>query len=518
MDKKTVIKKTIGVGTSTLASRALGIVRDLLQVQYLGVSALSDAFSLAFRLPNSFRKVFTEGAISASLVPPFVKAMRDGNKEMIDSLVLLSIIIFEGIVLGLCALIMWQAEWIVYFMAPGFTAEQITYTVPMIRVLMPFIFFLSSSAIFGSALQSANHFFIPAIAPAILNMVYICALAFCMSNNLPIGYYCYFILFAGFLQLIAHIVTYLKLNFRFAKITKETWATFRPIGLNVLFCIVCVGMTSEISLIIDTIFASYLPAGSMSLLSYAMKFMGIPMGLFAASLSTIMLPHMSRVGSYAPKRLNFYLVEASKLVFWVTIPMTLIMSFFAEKFFHTIFLSSRFTIEQVLEARMILIAFLIGLFSLSLNKILLNMYYSRHVMWLPALISVIGASINVVCNILLIGPLKATGLALGTSIAAGIQTCLLFIFLRVFFGYKFYGRSFFQFAGRYSLQLAVILIPLLGIYLGISHAITLLPATVAHFFLFKIGFWLWVGPLCLTAAGIVYFTRKTFGVHLYFLD
>jgi putative peptidoglycan lipid II flippase len=518
MEKKSVIKKTIEVGTSTLASRLLGIIRDLLQVQYLGVNAMSDAFSLAFRLPNSFRKVFTEGALSASLVPPFVKAMRDGKKEMIDSLVLLSVIIFESIVLALCALIMWKAELIVYFMAPGFSHEQIAYAVPMIRVLMPFIFFLSSSAIFGSALQSANHFFIPAISPAILNMVYIGALALCMSNDLPIGYYCYFILFAGLIQLVAHVVTYIKLDFRFAKITKQTWVSFRPIGLNVLFCIVCVGMTSEISLIIDTIFASYLPAGSMSLLSYAMKFMGIPMGLFAVSLSTIMLPHMSRVGSYAPRRLSFYLVEASKLVFWVTVPMMIIMGFFAEKIFYTIFLSSKFTLAQVLEARMILIAFLVGLFSLSLNKILLNMYYARHVMWLPAVISVIGASVNVVLNFLLIGPLKATGLALGTSIAAGIQTVLLLIFLRIFFGYKFYGQNFLKFVGRYSLQLAVILPLFLGAYLAITYAMQLLPPALSYFFLSTIGFWFWVGPLCLAVAGIVYLTRARFGVCLYFLD
>ena len=96
MNKKSIIKKTIGVGSSTLASRVLGIIREVMQAQYLGVNAMSDAFTTAFRIPNSFRKVFVEGALSASLVPPFVNAMRNDKKKMVDSLILLALIIFEG--------------------------------------------------------------------------------------------------------------------------------------------------------------------------------------------------------------------------------------------------------------------------------------------------------------------------------------------------------------------------------------------------------------------------------------
>lgn len=518
MNKKSIIKKTIGVGSSTLASRVLGIIREVMQVQYLGVNAMSDAFATAWRIPNSFRKVFVEGALSASLVPPFVKAISSDKKKVVDSLVLLALIIFEGFLLCLCALFMWQADWIIRLMCPGFSTDQVARTVPMLRILMPFIFFISSSAIFGSALQSVNHFFIPAITPAFMNVIYIISLALCITQNLPMNYFCYFIIFAGVVQLIAHIITYLRLDFSFAKITRETWIYFRPIGLNVLFCIICVGMTSEISLIIDAVFASYLPSGSISLMNYAIRFMGIPLGLFASALSTITLPYFSRVSSYAPKRLSLFMVEAAKLVFWVTIPMMLIMGFLSEKIFHTIFLSSRFTLTQVLEARMILIAFLVGLFSLSLNKILLNLYYSRNVMWLPAVISIFGAGINVVFNMLLINTYQATGLALGTSLAACVQTLLHLIFLRVWFGYTFYPSKFMRFAIRYCLQIALILPVALVIYYGIESAVTLLPSSAANFFLYKIGFWFWVGPLCLAVAGIFYVTRKQFGIKLYFLD
>jgi putative peptidoglycan lipid II flippase len=155
---------------------------------------------------------------------------------------------------------------------------------------MPFIFFISSSAVFGSALQAVNKFFIPAITPAFMNVVYVVSLVLCMASDLPVTYFCYSIIGAGVIQLIAHIVTYLKLDFSFSRVTKETWNIFKPIFINVFLCIICVGMTSEISLIVDTMFASYLPAGSISLLKYATRFMGIPLGMFASAVSTITLP------------------------------------------------------------------------------------------------------------------------------------------------------------------------------------------------------------------------------------
>lgn len=519
MNKKTVIRKTIGLGLSTFASRILGIVRELLYIQYLGVNAISDVFNVAFRIPNSLRKVLAEeGAMSASLVPAFVRSMRDGKKDEVNSLMLLAFIVFESFVLGISLLLMWQAEWVVRMLGPGFTAEQIEHAIPMFRVLMPFIFFLSSSAILSSALQSANHFFIPAISPALMNVVFVSSLVLCIVQDLPIYYLCYCIIGAGVLQLLVHIVAYVQLKFSFSRTTPQTWQIFRPIAINVLFCFICVGMTSEMNLIIDVRFASYLPSGSISLLSYATRFMGIPLGLFASALSTILLPHFSKVTSYAPRRLNFYMVETAKLVFWVTIPMMLIMGFLSEKLFSTLFLSSKFTTAHIVEARTILIAFLLGLFSLSFNKILLNMYYSRSILWLPALISVAGAGINWILNSLLIGRLQATGLALGTSLSAIIQTFLLLIFLRMWLGYSFYARKFMSFCISYCLQLAIILPLAYLAYVGLYKLLSKLPLSMACFLTEKIGFWLWVGPLCLVIATVVYMTRKAFGIRLFFFD
>jgi len=125
MNKKTMIQKTISVGGSTLLSRVLGIIREVLQAQYLGVNAMSDAFVTAFQVPNSFRKIFVEGALSASLVPPFVNAIRDDKKKMVDSLVVLALIIFEGFLLLLCALCMWQADFVIRLMCPDLVKSRL---------------------------------------------------------------------------------------------------------------------------------------------------------------------------------------------------------------------------------------------------------------------------------------------------------------------------------------------------------------------------------------------------------
>jgi putative peptidoglycan lipid II flippase len=518
MNKKMMIKKTISVGGSTLLSRVLGIVREILQAQYLGVNAMSDAFVAAFQVPNSFRKIFVEGALSASLVPTFVSAIRNDKKKVVDSLVVLALIIFEGFLLLLCMLFMWKSEFVIRLMCPGFSQAQIEDTVPLLRILMPFIFFISSSAVFGSALQAVNKFFIPAITPAFMNIVYVASLIFCIANDLPVTYFCYAIIGGGVIQLIAHIVAYFQLDFSFSHVTRETWNIFKPIFFNVFFCIICVGMTSEIGLIVDTMFASYLHEGSISLIKYATRFMGIPLGMFAAAVSTITLPYFSRVGSYAPKRLSFLIVEATKLVFWVTVPMGLIMAFFSEKIFHTIFLSSKFNMSQVLEARTILIAYLVGLFSLSLNKVLLNIYYSRNVVWLPALISVFGVGANVIFNSVLVKRYQASGIAFATSISAIIQMILLMLFLYIWFGYKFYLHDILRFVWRYCLQLACILSGAFVIYSSISSLLHTLPANISRFFIYGLGFWLWVVPLCLAIAAVAYLTRRNFGIKIYFFD
>jgi putative peptidoglycan lipid II flippase len=517
LHKKSIMKKTIQIGSSTLISRFLGIIREYLMVRYLGAGAGSDAFVTAFKIPSSLRKIFAEGALSAAFLPSFVSALRKKESDAY-SLMSLAFVLFEGSLLVLCGIIMIFAPTIIGFIAPGFSAEQVALTVPLVRILMPFIFFISSSALLAGALQAVGNFFVPAFGPILLNIVFIFGLLICWFLQLPVAYLCFFILFGGFLQFVQHILAYFKLNFSFGRITTHTWHSFSGILAKFFMCLLSMSVM-EINLFIDTSFASYLPVGNITLIYYANRFMGIPLGVFAVAFSTILLPHFSRIGTYAPKRLNFYLLESAKLIFWVTLPCTLAMIFFADKIFTTLFLSDFFSLQQAHEAGAILTAFVIGLFFFAYNKIILNIYYAMHETKIPSIISILSTFVNIILNFVLMGLLKAPGLALATTIAGIIQTGLLLYYLNRSFAIHGYFYQFFRFAIRYSFQVVAMGTVFLLLYYGGQHLLaTQAPQPIAHFFLDKIGFWLWAGPLCLLAGLLLYLYSGLFGVRLYFLD
>ena len=517
MHKRSIIKKTIQVGGSTMLSRVLAIIREVLLVRFLGVGAISDAFFTAYKIPNSLRKIFAEGALSAAMIPTVVSILRKKNKRTLNKFVSLAFLVFEGLLLILCGLAIWKAQAVIRFAAPGFSPEQVVFTARLLQVLMPFIFFLSSSALLAGPLQSVGHFFVPAISPALLNVVFIGAISICLTFSLSVEHLCFFILFGGLVQLLFHIWTYFRLDFSFERPDQESWSSMKHVMRKFLPCLFSMSIV-EVSLFVDTMFASWLPKGSVTLIYYANRFMGIPLGVFGAAFSTILLPHFSKLSLYAPKRISFYLLEATKFVFWISLPIACMMIFFSEKIFSTIFLSSKFSLVQVQEAGVILIAFLLGLFFFSLNKILLNIYYSFHNMWIPTVVSIIATIINVFMNMLLMKKFAAVGIALATTISAVLQMCLFLVFLMIFFNFKFYGIRFVDFVVRYVVQLCLVFIPTYFLYTFLLTWIGYLPQSIAYFFLQSIGFWLWVGPLCLLAFLIIYHTRRWFRVKLYFLD
>jgi putative peptidoglycan lipid II flippase len=541
------MQKTAEVAGSTMLSRLLGLVREVLMANYLGVGAIADAFVTAFKIPNSLRKIFAEGALSVAFIPSFVAIAKNEGKDGINRLMTLALLLFEGFLLILCLLIIWKAEWVIRIIVPGwfqmdtvapdsitgFTyfdviitsihnffsggqpLEQVAYSVNFLRILMSFILFLSTSALLAGALQAVNHFFIPAFSPVLLNLIFILGLVVCISAKLSPTILCGFIMVGGFLQFILHIYVYWKLGFAFEKPTQKTWNYFKQVWKKFLPCLFSMSVM-EIYLFIDTSLGSYLPTGSIALIYYANRFMQIPLGVFATAFSTILLPHFSRVATYAPKRLGFYLLESAKLIFWIIIPFTVLMAFVSDKIFLTLFLSKKFTMASVDQASIVLVAFLYGLFFFSINKILLNIYYALHDTKTPMYISIVSTFINFILSYTLMIPYGAYGLALATTLTGVIQTILFVFFLHYYFKFTFYIDNFMNFAWRYGLQLAVFLFSFFSFYNNIFNLIS--KTTMATFFLTKIGFWVWFVPF----AGMFFYamlkTRKLFGIKLYFLD
>jgi putative peptidoglycan lipid II flippase len=513
----TILKKIIQVGASTLTSRLFGIVREMLFVRYLGASSLSDAFITAYKIPNSLRKAFAEGALSAAFIPTATVMTRNHNTQAIAGLMSLTFIIFEGIILILCIGIITFAQPLLALVAPGFSSEQIAAAASMLRILMPFILFISSSALLGGALQSIGRFFVPAIAQVFTNTIVIFGLILALWLQLPVTYLCWFIIASGVTHFALHLITYLKAGFSFGKIKKEDVHLAMGIMGKFLLCLPSIGLM-EIALFIDTSFASLLPAGSISLISHANRFVGIPLGAFAVAFSTILLPHFSRVHTYSPKRLHFYLLEAAKFVLWITIPVTALMAFFSQEIFSTIFLSEKFTMIQVQQASTILRALLPGLFFLSLNKILLTIFYSMHAAWITAIVALATTAINVMLNMLLIEQFQAPGLVFATAVSSMLQTIFFLIILRKKYNFRIYTGKFVSFAIVYLLQLSLYAGLFLGLYYTGIYAITMyMPVSIALFFTAKIGLWLWIGPLSLMFFFLLYYLRNSFRINLHFL-
>jgi putative peptidoglycan lipid II flippase len=518
MHKKSLMHKLLQVGGSTLGSRILGIQRERLMMAYLQWGSLAESFITAWAVPNSLRKIFAEGALSAAFIPTLVKLVREKRIDEANGLMSLGFIFFEGIVLVLCICAMIFTPQVVWFMAPGFTEQNIAATVPLLRILMPFIFFISSSALLSGPLQAVNHFFVPAFSPILLNIIFIGALIGSLQYGWPVTYLCYFLIFGGFLQLLWHVAIFFQLRFRFGAITWHIWREFVPILAKFGNCLLSMSIM-EISLIVDKQFASLLGQGSIAIIYLANRFMGIPLGVFVIAFSTILLPHFARMGTYAPKRLSFYLYEATKFVFWITLPVVLFACFFAQKIFQTLFASDSFTPEKLLLTSQTLIVFMAGLFFFSMNRILLNLFYALHDTRTPALICVAATLTNICLNYLFMGPWRVQGLALATVLAGAVQTILSIWYLRVKKDFVFYPAHLVHFLQRNIMQIIVFAPLFVGCYFMLEYIIIhYVSAAFATLLLNSWYFWLWAGPLCAVTGLALYMTRALFGIRIYFLD
>ncbi len=521
LHKKSILTKTATVAVTLLFSKLLGVVREVVQVQYIPVGPLSDAFNTALKLPNLLRKIFAEGALSAAFVPTIIKVTAQDSQKQASRLMTLTYIVFGAVILALCMSISFFPKAFITLISNGYIdkpVEMATAT-SLIRILIYFVFFMFTSALLASALQAKLHFTVPAWGPTLLNVFYIAGLGVCYWLGFSVDKFAYFLLFGGLVQSLVYAFVYFQLHFTIEWPDRATYRYFGEVLIKFIPCLLSVSII-EINLIIDNRFASTLPAGSQTLLSISSKFMTIALGAFAVAFSTILLPHFSRISTYAPKRLSYYLLESTKFIFWITVPIALLMSFFSYTIFYTIFyrLTSGFPLAYVDEAASLLIAFLPGLFFFSVNKILLNIFYAVHETRYPMYITITGVIVNVVLNRFLMPIYGALGIALATVIAGVVQTILLLIVLQVRMGLKLYLQQFARFFLAYALQLVGFMGIFFALYTGGVFFITHVLPRYEDLLLHTIGLWFWVGPICLIPVAVLYYLRNKGGVRLHFLE
>jgi putative peptidoglycan lipid II flippase len=413
----------------TLLSRILGFVRDTAIARVFGAGLATDAFFVAFKIPNFLRRLFAEGAFSQAFVPILSETKnRRGESELHDLIDyvsgMLALVLAVVTLLGVLA-----APYIIYISAPGFvrSPDKFSLTVDLLRVTFPYIFFISLTALAGGILNTFSRFAVPAFTPVLLNLSFIVfTLWLAPYFNPPAMALAWAVFAGGVLQLAFQAPFLMRLRvlprFRFNWRHQGMRRVLRQMG-PALFGV----SVGQISLLLNVIFASFLLTGSVSWLYYADRLMEFPAGMLGVALGTILLPSLSR--HYANKSAAEYsalLDWGLRLTFLLAVPAAVGLALLAIPLITTLFMYGAFTVVDVQATRAALMAYSIGLLGLILVKVLAPAFYAQQDIRTPVKIAVITLVITQVLNLALIGPLQHAGLALATGLGSCLNAVLLY--------------------------------------------------------------------------------------------
>ena len=430
-----LLKALAAVSSMTLLSRILGFVRDTVVARAFGAGLATDAFFVAFKIPNLLRRLFAEGAFAQAFVPIFAEYKnRRGEADariLVDNVSgVLALALAVVTLIGVAA-----APLIVYVSAPGFTAtpEKFALTIDLLRITFPYILFISLVSLAGGILNTYSRFSVPALTPALLNLTFIgFALWAAPYFNPPVKALAWAVFCGGALQLAFQIPFLLKIKMlpRFKLDLKDAGVSrvIRQMGPAVFG--VSIG---QVSLLINTIFASFLVSGSVSWLYYADRLMEFPTGLLGVALGTILLPSLAK--HYSDQSA----AEYSKLLDWglrltlmLALPAAVALAVLAVPLIATLFHYGQFSQHDVFMTRNALVAYSVGLLGLILVKVLAPGFYARQNIRTPVRIAIIALVATQAMNFAFIGFLQHAGLALAIGLGACLNAGLLYFKLRQF--------------------------------------------------------------------------------------
>ncbi|MCM8594196.1 murein biosynthesis integral membrane protein MurJ [Accumulibacter sp.] len=421
------------VSSMTLLSRILGFVRDFVIARSFGAGLLTDAFFVAFKLPNLLRRLFAEGAFSQAFVPVLGEYRNrrspEETKQLVDRVVsLLFVVVLVVTVLGMIL-----APALVFISAPGFIDEpdKFALTVSLTRITFPYILFMSLVALAGGVLNTWSRFAVPAFTPVLLNLSFIVMALFAAPFfDPPVMALGWAVFIGGALQLGFQVPSLRRLGMlpRFSLSVHDD-------GVRRIFRLMAPALlgvsVAQVSLLLNTVFASFLDTGSVSWLYYADRLMEFPSGMLGAALGTILLPSLARC--HAAERHDDYsrlLDWGLRLSFLLAAPAAVALAILAVPLISTLFFHGAFAASDVLRTREALVAYSVGLVGLILVKVLAPGFYARQNVRTPVRIAILTLVATQLFNLLLIGWLEHAGLALAIGLAATLNAALLFRGLR----------------------------------------------------------------------------------------
>ncbi|HRH81130.1 MAG TPA: murein biosynthesis integral membrane protein MurJ [Thiobacillaceae bacterium] len=428
-----LLKVLASVSSMTLLSRVLGFVRDLVIARAFGAGAMTDAFFVAFKLPNLLRRLFAEGAFSQAFVPilaEYKNRRGDDATRLLVSRVATVLFVALACVTALGVL---GAPLIVLISAPGFAAtpDKFEMTVSLTRIIFPYILFISLVSLAGGILNTFSRFMLPAFTPVMLNIAMILAAAVAAPwfdpPVLALGWGAFL---GGVLQLSLQVPALRRLGL----LPRWDWNP-RDEGVRRILKLMgpaAIGVSvAQISLLINTLFASFLETGSVSWLYYADRLMEFPTGMLGVALGTILLPSLAK--HYADNDTGEY----SRLLDWglrmtllLAAPAAVALGVLAVPLITTLFFYGEFTLRDVEMTRWALLAYSVGLLGIILVKVLAPGFYARQNIRTPVKIAIFTLLATQAMNLMFIWHLKHAGLALSIGLGACLNAGILYRQLR----------------------------------------------------------------------------------------
>jgi len=442
MSERHRITKAAGlISIATFISRVLGYVRDMVLAFFFGATGLSDTFFIAFRIPNLLRELFAEGSLTSALIPVLVEYQRKDEEEarVLVRVLLAFILIVVGSITGLGIVF---APQIVTIMAPGFlnNPEKFSQTVLLTRIMFPFLLFISLAALAMGALNVRRVFFVPALAPAILNVVNIATIIALSRTITPIISVAIGVVVGGLAQFGFQLPSMLREGYSLRAKVDFSHPGLRKIGS--LVAPATLGMAvNQINILVSSIIASFLTAGSITYLFYSMHLIQFPVGIFGVAMGTAVIPSLSEHAlSGQEERLREDYSFALRLLFFMTLPAMAGLLALREPIVSTLFQRGRFDYTATLGTSNALLFYSLGIWAMVGARLSASAFYSMQNTKTPVRVAVVALIANIILSLSLVGPLSYMGLALANALASTVNFSLLIYSLRKRLG-RIEGRA-----------------------------------------------------------------------------
>jgi putative peptidoglycan lipid II flippase len=434
MDSRTgIARAAVVMSVATFISRIIGYIKDMVFAFFFGATGISDTFVVAFRIPNLLRELFAEGSMSSAFIPVLTEYRTKYGEEEAQRLVRITytfIMVFVGTV---CVMGIIFSPYIVSVIAPGFRSiqEKFSLTVILTRIMFPFLLFISLAALTMGALNTKKTFFIPAVAPAMLNITIITSmLTLIPLLSRPIVAVALGVAAGGFVQFVFQLPSFFRKGYSLRFDFAFSHGGLRKISLLILPA--TMGMAvAQINIFVSTILASYLPQGSNTYLYYSMRLIQFPIGIFGVAMGMAALPALSEHAAKGDMhKLREDFSYALRLLFFMTVPSMAGLMALREPIVNILFQRGVFDHTATVGTADALLFYSMGIWAIVGVRVVTATFYSLQDTKTPVKIAVVSMTTNVLMSLLLMGPLRHSGLAFANAIASGINFSLLFFMLR----------------------------------------------------------------------------------------